>query len=71
MAKTTTGTVEFEGQTYTVSTSFGFASFYRTTGDDRPMIRFHRTENSAAKGTWDSPAMKSTWKHVGYATVQH
>lgn len=72
-AKATKGTTEFDGTTYTVSTSFEFASFYRCTfNTDEPiMIRFHRTEKSAQKGTWDSPAMKKGWAYLGYALVQH
>lgn len=72
MAKATKGTVEFAGKTYTVSTSFEFASFYRPNfrDSDEPMIRFHRTEKSAQKGTWDSKEMRASWDYVGYAPVQ-
>lgn len=70
MAKASKGTVRFEGQTYDVSTSFGYASFYRMANDRKVMIRFHRTANSAQRGTWDSPEMRKTWKHVGWAEVQ-
>lgn len=70
MAKATAGTVQFNGETYEVSTSFSFASFYRADHVEGVMIRFHRTEKSAQRGTWDSPEMRKAWRHVGYATVQ-
>lgn len=64
------GTVSFKGQSFTVSTGFDFASFYLIDGDSRPMIRFHRTEKSAQKGSWDSPSMKAIAKYAGYTIVQ-
>lgn len=70
-AKATPGTVEFGGTSYNVSTSLPYASFYACTSDSDEglMIRFHRSEKSAQRGTWDSPAMRKTWKHVGYAQI--
>ncbi len=70
MAKATRGTVEFNGTTHEVSTSFDYASFYRADHSPNLMIRFHRTEKSAQKGTWDSPEMRKAWRYLGYATVE-
>jgi hypothetical protein len=70
-AKAVKATVEFQGTTYTVSTSFAFASFYRCTFEDKPepMIRFHRTAKAAQKGTWESKEMRESWQHIGWAEV--
>lgn len=73
MAKATAGTVTFRGETYTVSTSFEFASFYYPNfreHDGQPMIRFHRTLQSAQRGTWDSKEMRAAWEYVGFSIVE-
>lgn len=72
MAKATRGWAVFNGVVHECSTSFQFASFYRCNWEDRGdklMIRFHRTEKAAQKGTWDSPAMREGWDYVGYTEV--
>lgn len=65
-------TVTFKGQTHQIgnlSESFQFASFYFATGSDRPLIKVHRTEAAAAKGSWDSAEMKKHYHHAGYTTI--
>ncbi len=69
----TPGTVDFNGRTYEVSTSFAFASFYFPNYKEHngiPMIRFHRTAASAAKGSYDSKEQRANWSHVGWTAVQ-
>jgi hypothetical protein len=72
-AKSNAGTVKFEGTIYNVSSSMSFASFYiakdELTGERVPMIRFHKSETSARKGTWDSASCKAYWIYQGYCAI--
>lgn len=68
------GTVTIDGVTTETTGTFTYASLYRAIGTSlyagETFFKFHRTEASAAKGSWSSADMKKTWKHVGYAAIQ-
>jgi hypothetical protein len=77
-AKKITGTVTIDGVTTETTGTFKFASLYRFTGDIKNLpaghsgyfFSYHRSEASAFKGTWASPAMKKAWVHVGHAAIE-
>lgn len=66
---TTTKTPAGETIEINAGPAFKFASFYRTAGSDNFMVKYHRSENAARKGQWDSPAMRSIWTYAGYAPI--
>lgn len=63
-----TGTVTIAGVTTKTTGTFKFASMYRNS-KGQTFFKFHRTESAAAKGSWDSPAMKKAWALVGSAKI--
>lgn len=63
---TINGTVHQIGN---LSESFLFASYYFATDSEKPLIKVHRTEAVAAKGSWDSPEMKKHFHYAGYVKI--
>lgn len=64
-------TVEFEGQTFTVTRKgTKFVSFYSTTENPTGLMTVeHRSETAARKGQWQSSAMRAVWIYRGFVPV--